>query len=257
MFPQSTLRKIVSALPGYSTDGGTASLLDTAGDIAVIDVRHMSQVEVYVTQVADAGTCTIDIDRTLDGVNWDPVGQFTEASFPAGANTANSVLLVDANGMPLLAKQIRVKLTAVAGGGTYNCLAYGFKLNENERLIIQDGTYSADPDLDLDTLNDYVDFDVKGLTNIEVMLNQLVDPGVGTATLTVQRSCDGGVTWDDLGTKADTDFVAAANVSTPFSLSGTGGRPLHADRVRVKLTALSAGGAWSATVVGIQTPGYR
>ena len=259
MFPVSTLRKIVSALPGYTTDGGTASLLDTSGDIAVIDVRHMSQVEVYVTQVNDAGTCTIDIDRTLDGTNWDPVGQFTEASFPAGANTAQALLLVDANGMPMLAKQIRVKLTAVGGGGTYNCLAYGFQLNSNERLIIDSGVYGPDADADglLEVVNEAVTFSAKGLTNIEVMLNQVVDPGAGTSLLTVQRSCDAGATWDDIGTKADTDFAAANNTSVPVPFSGTGGRPLHADMIRVKLTALSAGGSYSAHIVGIQTPGYR
>lgn len=259
MFPNSVLRKIVSALPGYTTDTGTASILDAAGDIATIDVRHMTNVEIYVTQVNDAGTCTIDIERTLDGTNWDPVGQLTEASFPAGNNKAQSLLLVDANGMPMLAKQIRVKLTAVAGGGTYNCLAYGFQLNQNERMIIDAGTYGPDADSDglLEAVNDAVQFSAKGLTNIEVMLNQVTDPGVGTCTLIVERSCDGGTTWDELASKADTDFVAANNVSTPVSLSGTGGRPLHADLVRVRLSAVSAGGAWTAHVVGIQTPGYR
>lgn len=259
MFPQSVLRKIVSALPGYTTDGGTAELLDTAGDIATIDVRHMVNVEIYVSQVTDAGTCTIDIERSLDGTNWDPVGQFTEASFPAGDATAQSLLLVDSNGMPLLAKYVRVKLTAVAGGGEYNARAYGMELNLNERLIIDSGTYGPDADTDglLEAATDAVTFSTKGLTNIEVMLNQITDPGAGTCAIDVYRSCDNGATWDLLASKADTDFAAANNTSTPVSLSGTGGRPLHADQVKVVLSAVSAGGAWTAHVVGIQTPGVR
>ena len=259
MFPVSTLRKIVSALPAYTTDGGTASILDTTGDIASIDVRHMSQVEVVISQINDAGTATLDIERSLDGTNWDPVGQMTEASFPAGANKAQSLLLVDANGMPLLAKYIRIKATAVAGGGTYTALAYGFQLNSNERMIIDGGVYGPDADTDglLEVVNEAVTFSTKGLTNIEVVVNQVVNPGVGTSALTVERSCDGGTTWDEIGTLADTNFADASNTSTPVSFSGTGGRPLHADLVRVRLTALSAGGAYSAHVVGIQTPGYR
>lgn len=256
-FPQSVLRKIVSMLPGYTTDTGTASILDAAGDIATIDVRHMINVEIYVTQVNDAGTCTIDIERTLDGTNWDPVGQFTEASFPVGNNMAQALLLVDANGMPLLAKQVRVKLTAVAGGGTYNCLAYGFQLNNNERQIIDaTGVFTTDANANglLEAVNDAQAFSVKGLTNIEVLVNQITDAGL--VSIAVERSCDGGTTWDLIGTVADTDFAAGANKTFPISFSGTGGRPLHADLVRARIASVT-GGSYTAGIVGIQTPGYR
>lgn len=256
-YPFSILRKLVSALPGYTTDTGTASILDAAGDIATIDVRHMTNIEIYVTQVNDAGTATIDIERTFDGVNWDPIGQFTEASFPVGNNFAQALLVVDANGMPMLAKQIRVKLTAVAGGGTYNCLAYGFALNSNERLILDaTGTFTTDADSDglLEAVNDAQAFSVKGLTNIEVMVNQITD--AGTVAIAVERSCDGGTTWDLIASVADTDFAAGANKSFPVSFSGTGGRPLHADLVRARVTAVT-GGSYTAAICGVQTPGYR
>jgi hypothetical protein len=252
------LKKIVPILVAYTVDAGTTEQLDTTNDVAVMDVRHCTNIEVFVNQIVDAGTCTIDIERTLDGVNWDPVGQFTEASFPAGANKAQSLLLVDVNGMPLLAKQIRVKLTAVAGGGSYTVLGYGVQRDPSERLIIDAGTLTTDADSDglMEAVNDAITFSAEGLTNIALLLNQIVDPGVGTCAIIVERSID-GVNWDELATVADTDFVAAANVSFPVSLSGTGGRPMHAKLIRARLSALSAGGAWTATLVGIQIPGYR
>jgi hypothetical protein len=255
----STLRKLISMLAAYTTDGGTGSLLDTAGDIAVIDVRHMTNIEIFVNQTTDAGTCTIDVERTIDGVNWDPVGQFTEASFPAGNNMAQSLLLVDANGMPLLATQVRVTLSAVAGGGGYTCQAYGFALAPNERLIVDTGTYGPDADEDglLEVAAEAVTFSAKGLTNIEVLVNQVVDPGVGTCSIVVERSVD-GVHWDLISTLTDASFTeGATNLAVPVSFSGTGGRPLHAELIRVRLAAISAGGSWSAALVGIQTPGYR
>lgn len=251
--------KLLSVTPAYTTDTGTASILDAAADVAVLDVRHLTNIEIFVNQIVDAGTCTIDIARTIDGVNWDPVGQFTEASFPAGANKSQSLLLVDANGMPLLAKQVRVTLTAVAGGGTYTVTGYGATLREGERVIFDtSGTYSPDGGTanSLETVNDAVTFDTTGLTNIEVMLNQTTDPGVGTCSIAVERTVD-GTNWDLIATVADTDFVAANNVSFPVSFSGTGGVPMHAKQVRARLTAKSAGGAWSACVVGKQVPGYR
>lgn len=257
MFPFSVLRKPTSMLPAYTTDTGTASILDASGDIATIDVRHMTNLEVYVVQVNDAGTCTIDIERTLDGVNWDPVAQFTEASFPAGNNMAQASLLVDSNGLPLLAKQIRVKATAIAGGGTYNALVYGLQLNSNERLIV-DPTGIIGPDTVtagiLDAVGDIIQFSTKGLTNIEVLVNQITD--AGTVAIAVERSCDGGASWDLIQSIADTDLPAGANKSVPVSFSGTGGRPLHADLVRARVTAIT-GGTYSAGCVGIQLPGFR
>lgn len=251
--------KLLSVAPAYTTDGGTGSLLDTANDVAVLDVRHLTNIEIFVNQIVDAGTCTIDIARTIDGTNWDAVGQFTEASFPAGANMSQSLLLVDSNGMPLLAKQIRITLTAVAGGGTYTVTGFGKTLADGERILFDtSGTYSPDGGTagSLETVNDAVTFDTTGLTNIEVMLNQTTDPGAGTCTILVERSID-GTNWDLIASVADTDFAAANNVSFPVSFSGTGGVPMHAKQVRARLTAKSAGGAWSACVVGKQVPGYR
>lgn len=249
--------KLVTASPAYTVDGGTTSLLDTSGDIAVMDVRHLTNIEIMVNQINDAGTVALEIERTLDGTNWDPLTQFTEASFPAGANKSQSFLLVDSNGMPLLAKQVRVRVSAIAGGGTYTVLAQGLTLETWERVVISAGTFTTDADSDglLEAVNDAITFGAEGLTNIEVMMNQVTDPGVGTASFTVERTID-GTNWDLMATVADTDFVAANNVSFPVSFSGTGGRPLHAKQIRVRLTAISAGGQWTAHVVGKQIRGY-
>lgn len=252
------LQRIEVLSQTLSPDTGTTGLLDAVGDIAIFDVRHLTNIEVMVNQINDAGTVAIEIERSLDNTNWDPITQFTDASFPAGANKSQSVLLVDANGMPLLSRYVRVRVSAVAGGGTYTANVQGIRLEHGTKMIVDDGVYTTDADSDglLEAVNDAVTFGVEGLTNIEVLIHQTTDPGVGTASLIVERTID-GTNWDLISTVADTDFAAANNVSFPVSFSGTGGRPMHAKQIRVRLAALSAGGAWDAQVVGIQLPSYR
>ena len=248
--------KLVNVSPAYTTDTGTGSLLDAAGDIATLDVRHLTRVEVFVNQVNDAGTCTIDVERTIDGTNWDPIAQLTEASFPAGANMSQSVALVDSNGMPIFAKQIRVKLTAVAGGGTYTVTGFGATLEPGEKIVFLDPTYTTDPGASgtINAANDACTFDVRHLTEVEVFLDQITD--AGTVVLIVERTVD-GTNWDEVASKAETDLTAGANISTPVSFSTTGGAPIHAQQVRVRASALAAGGVYNAHVVGKQIPGYR
>lgn len=117
--------KKITITPTYTTDAGTASKLDTANDVCVADVSELEKISVLVNQETDAGTATVLVQKTIDGTNWATVATLAETDFPAGANTAKEVTLSDANGMATLAKQVRVKLSAVAGGGIYSAMVTG------------------------------------------------------------------------------------------------------------------------------------
>jgi hypothetical protein len=107
------------------TDTGTTGKLDAAADNCNADIRDLDHVSVFVNQLTDAGTATILVEKTFDGVNYSLVSTLTEASFPAGANKAVEVTLSDANGMPTRAVSVRVTLSAVAGGGAYSAHVAG------------------------------------------------------------------------------------------------------------------------------------
>lgn len=106
--------------PTFVTDTGVASLLDTANDYCVFDVSDLENISIFVDQIIDAGTCTITVEKTIDGTNWANVATPDQTAFPTGANKSKEYALSDSNGMPLRAKQVKVTLTAVAGGGTYS-----------------------------------------------------------------------------------------------------------------------------------------
>lgn len=110
-----------------TTDTGTTGLIDTTGDVAVVDVSDMENIAVYVNQIVDAGTVALGIDYSPDGTNWiRDAATKAETDFTAGTNQAELALtLSDANGMPIRAKLVRVRATAVAGGGTYGLVVTG------------------------------------------------------------------------------------------------------------------------------------
>lgn len=117
--------KLLTRAMDLTVDTGTTGILDTVGDIAYADCREQDHISVLVNQIVDAGTVIILVEKTGDGTNWALVATLTEASFPAGANTAKEVTLSDASGMPTRATAVRARVTAVAGGGTYGATIVG------------------------------------------------------------------------------------------------------------------------------------
>lgn len=111
--------KIIVEAATLTTDTGTTGVLDTVGDIAIIDVRDKVNVSIYVDQIIDNGTVTIVLEKSIDGTNFAALATVTEASFPAGANKSFEVTLSDANGMPLNAVVVRASVTVHTGSGTY------------------------------------------------------------------------------------------------------------------------------------------
>lgn len=95
-------------------------------DIAVVDVSNMTNISMFVNQLVDSGTCTLVLEKTIDGVNWASAhANLSEASFATGANKAVEITLSDTNGMATVAKQLRVSCTAYGASGTYTLTASG------------------------------------------------------------------------------------------------------------------------------------
>ena len=108
---------------GVGTPNG---IIDAAAEVLTCSVEDLDNIVVQVAQENDAGTATLHIEKTLDGTHWLQVGaNLTEASFPAGNGTVVEVSLSDANGMPLPAKAIRLRASALASGGTYDVIVGG------------------------------------------------------------------------------------------------------------------------------------
>ena len=126
MLAQIQMGKFIYRAATPTTDTGTAGIMDANGDIVIVSVEDLANISLFVNQIVDAGTCTIVMEKTVDGTNWASVAaNLSEASFPAGNNTAKETTLSDSNGMALGAKQLRITLSAVAGGGTYTAGATG------------------------------------------------------------------------------------------------------------------------------------
>lgn len=113
-----------------TTDTGTVSVLDTNGDIAVVDCRDMINVVANVNCV-HAGTGHAFLEGTWDGVNWKALASEYDCSgvtFVAGA-VAEQVALSDGNGMPTPLKQIRLRASqAFAAGLVISLTVAGLKV---------------------------------------------------------------------------------------------------------------------------------
>lgn len=103
------------------TDTGGTGLIDTVGDIAIVDVSDMQNVSIVLNQIVDNGTIGLVVDYSVDGVNWIPnITTKIETDFPVGNNvTKVAYTLSDAQGMPLFAKQVRVTCSIRTGTGSY------------------------------------------------------------------------------------------------------------------------------------------
>jgi len=118
--------KFITRAGTPTVDTGATGVIDAANDVMVVDVQDLVNISLFVNQLVDAGTVTLVIEKTIDGVNWTSANaNLSEASFAAGNNQAKEITLSDASGMALAAKQLRVTASALAGGGSYSILAAG------------------------------------------------------------------------------------------------------------------------------------
>lgn len=110
--------------PGYT--GTTDGVLDAAAEAVTFDVSDLEHVVIQLVQVTDAGTVVLVTEASIDGTYWDVVDASTaETDFAAAAGATVSFSLSDANGMPKAYRKVRVRASALAGGGTYTARCSG------------------------------------------------------------------------------------------------------------------------------------
>lgn len=118
-----------------TTDTGGTGVLDAVGDVAIADVKDLQNITVVLNQLTDNGTATIIVDYTLDGTNFIPaIATKADTDFAAGANQSLvAYTLSDADGMPLVALQVKFRMTVHTGTGTYSAGCAGLQPIGNYR----------------------------------------------------------------------------------------------------------------------------
>lgn len=122
-------RKFVVQAASMVVDTGTTLVLDTDADSAVCDIEGLTNVSIYINQIVDAGNATLLVEKTVDGTNWATVASKAQTDLPAGANTALELTLSDGNGMPTLAKQVRLTLSGHTSTGSYTMTVAGLQMD--------------------------------------------------------------------------------------------------------------------------------
>lgn len=117
--------RLITKAMTLTVDTGDTGVIDTQGDVAVFDVQDLTGISIYLNQLVDAGTVSLVVEKSVDGVNWAQVATVADTDFAAGANQAEEVSLSDANGMPLSTKLIRVTAATLTAGGEYSAVVVG------------------------------------------------------------------------------------------------------------------------------------
>lgn len=111
--------------PGTGTPNNK---IDAAAEFLEVDVDGYTNIVAVATVENIAGTLAAQMDYTVNGTHWIPFG----AAIVHGDLTAVSLgvarTLSDANGMPILAKKVRLRAPTLTGGGIYGFHAAGAKL---------------------------------------------------------------------------------------------------------------------------------
>lgn len=106
---------------GIGGSSGETGIINANGESLGTECEDLDNVSIVVVQATDAGTVTLVVEKTFDGTNWIAVGSsIAETAFAAGDGATIERTLSDSNGMPLVAKKVRVRATALAGGGVYS-----------------------------------------------------------------------------------------------------------------------------------------
>jgi len=120
-----------------------------------------------------------------------------------------------------------------------------------QRMIVKAATQTveaADPDVGVMAADgDTQVVDVSEMSHISIYLNQIVDDG--NCTLTVTKSVD-GVNFAPVASKAQGDFAAGANKAIEITLSDGNGMPTHAKQIKCELSGSSGNGTYTMTAAG-------
>jgi hypothetical protein len=114
---------------GTLSGAGTAGQIDAISESLIVDVEDLTNIVLFVTQVTDNGTVTLDVEISPDGITWGALGAaLTEASFAAANGAVAAPRVVEgANGLPMAIKQARIRSSVYTGTGVYTLKASGFQ----------------------------------------------------------------------------------------------------------------------------------
>lgn len=104
--------------PGSNVDTANITVQD---ETLVVDVSDLTDVTLHLVQIVDGGTVTLSVEYTLDGTYWAVLTTKADTDF---ADENGDVEVVNlANGstvpMPIPAKKVRIRASALSAGGTY------------------------------------------------------------------------------------------------------------------------------------------
>lgn len=121
-----TFKTAVSTVADIEALLATSDLVDilTAGTpanvLAVVDDDFAA-----TPLAANAATFTVTVEKSPDGVSFSTVDTVDQTDLPDGTATAKELTLSDSHGMPTIAKQLRITLTAMTGGAAFSAVAAG------------------------------------------------------------------------------------------------------------------------------------
>jgi hypothetical protein len=112
---------------GFGGSGVDTAIINAAAEVLTVDIEDLTNVVLWVTQVTDNGTVTLDLEISPDGTTWSALGSpIAESDLPAGAGTIQRSVS-DSNGMPIAIKQARIRSSAYTGTGVYALKVSGFQ----------------------------------------------------------------------------------------------------------------------------------
>ncbi len=102
--------------------------IDANLESLICDVEDLTNVVVQLIQLVDNGTVVLVTEYTLDGTYWIPLDASTDATdIGVGVGSSVAFTLSDAAGMPIPAKQVRVRSSTHSGTGEYLMRAAGWR----------------------------------------------------------------------------------------------------------------------------------
>lgn len=117
---------VVRSLVNIADDPDTL-IMDAAAESVRGDISDLDNVTVFLVQDTDpgAGTSSLQVQYSPDGTTFVTHATKADTDFAAANGAAIAVSLSDANGMPIVAKEVRVVLAALSAGGVYSAKVCG------------------------------------------------------------------------------------------------------------------------------------
>lgn len=112
---------------GIGGSTGEVGVINANAEVLVVDVTDLDNVTAFVTVNTIAGTTSLSPEYTIDGTHWVAWGAAVVHGDLVSATGGVVRTLSDSNGMALRVKQVRLRSTALAGGGSYGFVAAGTK----------------------------------------------------------------------------------------------------------------------------------